>query len=190
MTIAKLLEQKNMSIYKCAKDSKIPYTTMLEIAKGKRSIEKCSADIVYKLAKTLEISMEELIEKYSIPYRVDFEAFKSNICHAVKRMGDVDFIIDILKSKSIEHYWELEWYPESFYLLAMVDYLSRLNNVPLCNRYDKMRTGKMVNIIYPRDAVLLKKIDQNSDIYERCKREAIPEFLKYNIIESEVRNVY
>ena len=70
----------------------------------------------------------------------DFEIYKSNICHLVKDKGDIDFIIDILKENQIRTYWERQWYRESFYLLAMVDYLSRENELPLCNDYEDIGT--------------------------------------------------
>ena len=56
-------------------------------------------------------------------HRETFDIFKSNICHYVKDMGDLDFIIYVLKSNEIRKYFDQKWYPESLYLLAMLDYL-------------------------------------------------------------------
>jgi|GEM_PF-4709583 len=58
-------------------------------------------------------------------------------------MGDLDFIADALKSEDIRTYFNRKWYPESFYLLAVVDYLSRINDVPLDNEYDDIRKCKL-----------------------------------------------
>ncbi|MDO4338879.1 MAG: hypothetical protein Q4C91_12460 [Eubacteriales bacterium] len=79
-----------------------------------------------RLSKALEVSMEELLLENQ-EYRSNFETFKSNVCHLVKDQGDLDFIIEVLQSKDIRRYWDRKWYPEAFYLLAMVDYLSRVN---------------------------------------------------------------
>jgi hypothetical protein len=38
--------------------------------------------------------------------RMDFELFKSQICHRVKREGDIDFIINVLQSEDIAMYFE------------------------------------------------------------------------------------
>ena len=73
-----ILKQKNMSIYQCAKLSGIPYTTLSEVVRGKTRLEKCSAEVVYKLSKVLDLSMEDLIAD-SMELRSDFEIFKSNI---------------------------------------------------------------------------------------------------------------
>lgn len=64
--------------------------------------------------------------------RCSFELFKSNVCHRLKEQGDIDFLIETLKEDMIRQYYDKKWYPESFYLLAMVDYISRENNVPIC----------------------------------------------------------
>jgi transcriptional regulator with XRE-family HTH domain len=184
-----ILKQKNMSIYQCAKLSGIPYTTMSEVVHGKTRIEKCSAEVVYKLSKVLGISMEVLIAD-SIEVRSDFEIFKSNICHKAKDSGDFDFIVSVLESDDIRRYWSKKWYPEAFYLLAMVDYLSRENNVPMCNKYDDIRSQSLKSPLYPKDVLMAAKLSPALDRREECIRAAIPEFMRFNIVESEVRNVY
>ena len=71
-------------------------------------------------------------EKQNPEYRCLFETFKSNICHQVKDMGDIAFIITILENNTIRCLYNKKWYLESLYLLAMLDYLSRLNDLPIC----------------------------------------------------------
>jgi len=63
MIINELLKDKNMSRYKLSKTSGVPQTTITDICSGKTSIEKCSAETLYKIAKTLNISMESLLEE-------------------------------------------------------------------------------------------------------------------------------
>ena len=194
MELMNLLKEKQFSVYQCAKESHVPYTTLSDIVKGKTRIEKCTAETIYKLARTLHVTMEELLtecfrEDENAPNLKDFEIYKSNICHLVKDKGDMDFIIDILKENQIRAYWERQWYRESFYLLAMVDYLSRENGLPLCNDYEDIRNCTLSEPLYPRDVVLAAKLDDSLDMKEQCLREAIPEFLRFNIIESEIRNV-
>lgn len=55
--------------------------------------------------------------------RCSFDTFKSNICHRIKDIGDIPFVLEVLKSNAIADYFNKEWYAESSYLLAMVDYL-------------------------------------------------------------------
>ncbi len=61
-------------------------------------------------------------------YLSSFQTFKCNICHRVKDMGDENFMIDILEKDEIRALYNKRWFPESLYLLAMLDYLSRENN--------------------------------------------------------------
>ena len=178
-----------MTIYQCAKFSGIPYTTLSEVVRGKTKIEKCSAETVYRLSKILNVSMEELMTD-SLEQRMDFEIFKSNVCHLVKDRDDLDFIITTLQADEINRYWNKNWYPEAFYLLAMVDYLSRLNDIPLCTKYDDIRTQSLKEPLYPRDITMAAKLSPDKKVMEKSRREAIPEFLRFNIIESEIRNVY
>lgn len=123
------------------------------------------------------------------PHRSDFEIFKSAICHRVKDMGDIDFIIHTLQSGEICTFYERKWYPECLYLLAMLDHISKLNDIPLYNGFNDLRRLKLDRVIYPRDILLLCRVFGNDDAKRRAEEEAIPEFRQYNIIESDIRNV-
>lgn len=73
----------------------------------------------------------------------------------------MDFIIDILKENQIRIYWERQWYRESFYLLAMVDYLSRENGLPLCNDYEDIRNCTLSEPLYPWKAFKSAVVQRN-----------------------------
>ena len=121
--------------------------------------------------------------------RSNFEIFKSTVCHRVKDIGDIPFIIETLQSNDIAQYFNKKWYAESLYLLAMVDYLSRENNIPLCTNYDNIRTCKLTEILYPISITMLASVTKNNRIREESWDNAIPEFKHFNIVENEVRNV-
>ena len=104
------------SVYRLAKTSQIPYATVNDICNGKTRLEKCSAETVYRLAHALNIAMEELLAPCFIK-RSSFENFKSAVCHRVRELGDINFIIDTLESQDIRTYYNRKWYPESLYLL-------------------------------------------------------------------------
>ena len=110
MTLNEMLEQKNITKYRLWKESGVPQATISDICTGKTRIEKCSAETIYRIAKVLDVPMESLIapavravdEERSRP---SFEIFKSNICHRVKDMGDIPFVIDLLQSNQIRKLW-------------------------------------------------------------------------------------
>ena len=194
MTLNEMLEQKNITKYRLWKESGVPQATISDICTGKTRIEKCSAETIYRIAKVLDVPMESLIapavrridEDRSRP---SFEIFKSNICHRVKDMGDIPFVIDLLQSNQIRKLYEKKWYPEALYLLAMLDYLSRENHIPICKNYNDIRAAKLQQLVYPSSAVIMCKALHSDAPKEDCIRMAIPEFLRFNIVESEVRNV-
>ena len=57
-----LLGERNMSMYRLSKISGVPNTTIVDICSGKSAIEGCNAGTVFRLAKALNCSMEELME--------------------------------------------------------------------------------------------------------------------------------
>ena len=183
-----LLKEKNISMYRLSKDSGIPYTTINDICSGKTQLEKCSAETVYKIASTLRIPMEALLEPY-MAKRNRFELFKSSVCHKLKEMGDIDFVIDLLENDEIHTYYKRRWYPECFYLLAMLDYLSRINNIPRCTEYDNLRRKKLQEPLFPASVLVSDAVSNTAQAKERALQHAIPEFMRFNIVESEVRNV-
>jgi DNA-binding Xre family transcriptional regulator len=188
MNINDLLEQKQMSKYKLSKVSGVPFTTVSEITTGKTKIKNCTGENLYRLAKALDVTVEDLLSD-SMEYRPSFEIFKSNVCHRVHDMGDMDFIIDTLETDRIRKLYQKRWYPESLYLLAMVDYLSRENDLPLCNAYNDLRTARLKEPFYPAGILTLCAAFKSDKPKEESLREAIPEFRRFNIVESEVRNV-
>lgn len=193
MYLNEILTQKNMSKYNLAKISGIPQSTIMDICNGKSSISKCSSITIYKIAKALGITMESLIEnelyRNTLSERTTFDVYKSNICHLVKFKGDIDFMIDVLKSDEIRTLYNQKWYAEAFYLLAMVDYLSRLNNIPLCTNYNDLRALSLDTLVFPSSARLVDKLSGNNDFTQELLANAIPEFLRFNIVEGEIRNV-
>ena len=179
MTIQDILQEKNMSVYRLAKTSHIPYATVNDIYNGKARLEKCSAETVYRLAHALNVSMEELLAPCFIK-RSSFENFKSTVCHRVKELGDINFIIDTLESQDIRTYYNRKWYPESLYLLAMLDYLSR---------DDDLRRCRLEKPVYPASIRALSAAAQDDAAIKEAAKSAIPEFMRFNIVENEVRNV-
>ena len=122
-------------------------------------------------------------------HRSTFDVFKSAICHQVREQGDIDFIIHILESGMIFQYKEKGWYAECLYLLAMVDYLSRENDLPLCSDFSDLRKLKLEKPLYPLSVKIADAVTGDTSWSEASMEEAIPEFKRFNIIESDIRNV-
>ncbi len=189
-----LLAGSNLTKYRLSKISGVPYTTVNDIFSGRAKPGACSADTVYKLAKALNVSMEELIgssrpENDEFSSRLDFETFKSNVRHRIKDVGDIDFIVEMIKSDQIGTLYANKQYPEALYLLAMLDYLSRINGLPVCSRYDKIRSSKLKSPIFPASIIVMAAAADDESIKMKSLQESIPEFRHFNIAESDIRDV-
>ena len=188
MKIQDILKEQNLSIYRLAKTSGVPYATLNDICNGKTQLRKCSAETVYRIAGALHVSMEELLAP-CFDLRSSFENFKSTICHRVKEKGDLEFIADTLEKEEIRTYYNRGWHRECLYLLAMLDYLSKENQIPLCEEYDDLRRCKLEKPIYPAGVLASFAASKDPAILEDALMTAIPEFKRFNIIENEVRAV-
>ena len=192
MIVNDLLVKENMSRYRLSKESGIPMTTITDICSGKADLDKCAAGTLYKIAKVFGVTVDSILENNradKVDYRCSFETFKSNTCHHVKDMGDIDFIIETLETDEIRKLYERKWYRESLYLLAMVDYLSRINNLPVCTNYNDIRSQKLEKPCFPSGVVVAYAATGDESIKEKALANAIPEFMQFNIVESEVRDV-
>ena len=184
MIINTILADKNMTKYKLSKLSGVPQTTVIDICSGKARLENCSSGTVYKLAKVLDTTVESLLEQ-----RPDFEIFKSHVCHKVKEMGDIDFIISVLESGEIRLLYKKRWYIESLYLLAMVDYLSRENDISLYSDYNDLRAMRLKEVVYPAGVHIRCLASGSEQPKHESIKASIPEFIRHNIVEAEIRNV-
>ena len=188
MYLSNLLKQKNITKYKLSRKSGVPFTTISEITTGKSNIKNCTGETLYRLAKALDVTIEDLLAESMIK-RPSFEYYKSTVCHRVNDMGDLDFLLYTLGTDEIRKLYHRKWYPESLYLLAMVDYLSRENDLPVCIEYDDIRKARLSDIVYPGGIHARCLASGNENPKQDSIKAAIPEFLRHNIVESEVRNV-
>ena len=136
MIVNDLLEKENMSRYRLSKESGVAMTTIADICSGKADLDKCAAGTLYKIAKVLGVTVDSILENKAIEkvdYRCSFETFKSNTCHHVKDMGDIDFIIETLEADEIRKLYERSWYREAFDLLVQIErtVIAKTRNTPL-----------------------------------------------------------
>ena len=55
------IAEQNISISDLSKESGLPYTTVNEIVNGKKTLARCSAETVYRLARALDTTVEGLL---------------------------------------------------------------------------------------------------------------------------------
>ena len=99
------------------------------------------------------------------------------------------FTIDVLEHDRIRKLFAKGTYPQALYLLAMLDYLCRISDMPICSDFNDLRKRKLQEAIYPTGVLALAAASKSDDPIKKCEDEAIPEFKRYNIFESQVRDV-
>lgn len=176
------LKRRNISIYRLAKETDISYSTLNYIVNGRTPIEKCSLETFKKIADALQISMDQLYREcqYTLD---DFEVFKSNVGHELQELGQLNFLEKYLISNEIETLWEYNKL-NALYLIAMVDYVSRINGISQCSKYDKYRSYKLKEDIYPSSYYVHKRAVSTYKM-----ENIIAEFERFGIIEGDVFNV-
>ena len=193
MKLKNLMDERQMSIYRLSQISHIPYSTLSDLVNGKTSIMKCSLSTVSKIANALQVDVNVFVEpedKFARWYdEQSFELFKSNVCHILKNQGDIAFIIDTLEQDRIRTLYQRHQFAKAFYMLAMLDYLCRVNDIPICADYNDLRNYKLQKPLYPSSVLVMAEVSKSDDVIKRCEDETIPESKRYNIYESKVRHI-
>lgn len=184
-----ILEIKNITLYQLSKETNIAYSTLENIKLNKVKLDNISCGVLCKLADYFDVPMDIMYKRLSFPKRKEFEWFKSEVCHHLKFLGDKAFVLSLIENDYITTLWDIQWYAESLYLLAMLDILSKKYDVPLYNRYDFYRKQKLANPLYPKDVIYKDKLMPELKYRERILNECNPEFLKYNIVEGDIYDV-
>lgn len=187
MSLQKLLDDRNMSVYRLSQLTNIPYSTLNDLKNNKKSIEDCSVRIVIRLSEIFHMTTDEIIF-YLETQRPSFDNFRSEICHKINSYGDIHFIAWVEVKNAIRLYYNKGWKEEAFYLLAMSDYLRRINHMDQNDAYSYMRKETLPTTIYPSGIKLLAYAKGTTTVLEEAKQQAIPEFLRFNIVENDIHN--
>ena len=144
--------------------------TLYPIIKGQVDIGTCSYFTVAKLARFLGYRPDEIVYE-----KEDFQTFRNNLHHRIKS-NELECILEIIESDDVSGYMRHEDYLKALYLVATVDYISRKNDIPLCDKYNSVRNIRLEKPYYVGD----------SSLFGSDKRTYIDEFLRYNIYEGDL----
>ena len=170
MDFAMELKKQKLNIRTCSVKSGIPYATLYPIIKGQVDIGTCSYYTVEKLARVLGYRPDQIVYR-----KEDFQTFRNNLHHEIKR-NDLQAVLRIIEQEEVEYYRFHSDYIKMFYLVATVDYISRMHDIPLCDKYNDIRNMKLEKTFYVGDSAFLKS----------NKESGLSEFEKYNIIEGDL----
>ncbi|OUC52238.1 hypothetical protein B7939_02115 [Eggerthia catenaformis] len=178
--INKICKDRKITVYKLSKGTHIPYSTLKDLLKNRKNLSKTSFSNVVKISKYLNITLSDI--EYDL-HRPQFTTFRSEMCHRLKRLGDQNFINYVIHDQLIETFYKMKWYPEMLYTLAILDKVSKENKITLNSKYNSLRTLKLKEMILPEWCYYIDyKIDS---LIENADKD----FLKYNIVEGDIRDV-
>jgi len=170
MNFEKELKKRNTNIRACSIQSGIPYATLYPIIKGKVDIGTCSFYTVARLARYLGYRPDEIVYE-----KEDFQTFRNNLHHRIKQ-NELDLILQTVEGDEVFTYTRHEDYLKALYLVATVDYLSKKNDIPLCDKFNCIRNLKLEQPYYVGDSAFLGA----------SEKKCIDEFLRYNIYEGDL----
>ena len=147
------ITEQNKSVSDLSKESGLPYSTVSELVNGKKSLAKCSAETVYKLARALDTSVEGLLvaEKGSA-FPDKFSLTRSQSIFLAKKLWDENVYCGMrMENRNVT-------FPQTKTILEGV-------NVPGVNIDD------ITAILNMRDAWkhLLQSVEEKLDLSYICK---------------------
>ena len=187
MTFKEFLIKKNVTGYSVAKSTGIPYTTINDLINGRTIIQNISLKNAILIADLLDVDVKLLnnLEKYKT---IEFRYFRNNLLNELKNNNPLIFAKKIIKTKEIDFYYKNDAKPYAYYLLALVDYLYRENDLPIfSDRYNEIRQEKLEKPFFVGSDIL--KFETIEDAEKQLNIKVIPEFKKFNIVEEDVFNV-
>ncbi len=170
MNFEKELKDKKVNIRACSIQCGIPYATLYPIIKGQVDISTCSYSTVAKLARFLGYRPDEIVYE-----KEDFQTFRNNLHHRIKE-NELELLLDIIEGNDVATYMRHEDYLKALYLVATADYLSKKNEIPLCDKYNEIRETKLEQPYFVGD----------SSLFSHSANNCITEFLHYNIYEGDL----
>lgn len=187
MTFKELLKEKNITGYQLSKRSGVPYTTISDLINGKTYIGNMTIKNGIAIADVLNMDVEDLAVLDPEEF-VEFIYFRNETLNELKRRGIETFIDEIIKTKEIDYYYKNGGYPYAYYLLALIDYLCRINKIPIyTKRYNNIRKERLDKAFFVGSELI--HFDTIEEAEKAIGITVIPEFAKFNIIEEDVFNV-
>ena len=140
-----------------------------------------------KIKKQVTININDLEKPNNGPF-IDFRYFRNNLLSELKRNDQVSFIESIIEKREIDYYYKNNGKEYALYLLALIDYLCRINKIPVyTKRYNDLRKEKLEKPFFVGGNSLsfttIEEAEQSLQI------TIIPEFKRFNIIENDIFNV-
>ena len=200
MDLNDLMVKRHMTRAELCRMSGVPDSTLRGILSGGVQLERCQAGTLYRVAKAVNTTMEELLDgtmaapkpEYppSRPVHeagslMPFYVLLDAVTGILLSEGDLAFMRQLRQTDWIGRYDRHRMYRAALLLLGLNDYLCRKHGITPDSRYDALRHLRLDRPVYSLDT--LEKDDCGS--YEQAKawaeNHAIPELARFSIFLTE-----
>ena len=187
MNFKELLAKKKVTGYELAKNTGIPYMTINDLINGRTIIQNVSLKHALAISDFLNIDIQEL-NKLDTIKPIEFRYFRNNLLSDLKRNKPLDFAKKIISNKEIDYYYKNNSKEYAYYLLALVDYIFRIENEEIyIKRYNKLRKEKLNHPFFVGSKLVGFNTIEEAE--KKLNIQVIPEFKHFNIIESNIFNI-
>lgn len=127
----------------------------------------------------------------AIWYNLEFDQWKSSLQHHIRSKGEIKALEEMLREDVVTVEFNKKNYCKALYALAMIDYLSAKNNIPLCSEYSEYRKLKLQEPVFPTSAKMDLEVTGMTEekVIKKYMEGAEPMFLKYGIVEGELFDI-
>lgn len=116
--------------------------------------------------------------------------YVSELEHRLIAAPDNDsFIEHLIQDISLDQLYEQRQYEKLYYTVALVKYLKYVDEEKKNQYIGKYSEGRLKNITYSNGVEIYCNVVQNDDLKKEQLKNAIPEFLEYNLVVTSVGDV-
>ena len=122
-------------------------------------------------------------------YARDFDEFKMRVSECIDVYGENAFFDALIEEDTITEFYAQNRNKECLYLLAALDYFCRVRQRAKVIKYADFSRMRLKQTLWPENLRLLNATLKYWNLMQKIKSNAVPEFLKYNIVEGDILNV-
>ena len=195
MYLNELMNARQMNRTELSARSRVPESTLRDILNGKTQLDHCEAATLYDLAAALQVSIEDILENYweemnapeaSRPVVQDegslasFYMLMETFLEQLHAMGERAFVQGVYSSDWIRRFFNGRQYRCALFLLGLVDFLCRKNQIRKDVRYEEYRKVRLDKPVYALHT-LEKTECSGLNVLDDAQNQAIPELAHFGI---------
>lgn len=204
MFLNELMDENDMSRAELSRISGVPESTLRDILNGKAQIDHCEAGTLMAIADALDTTVEEIVTNYwdfwesslnpdemeKIPVHDNdllayFYMAVSATLLKMGKAGEMGFVCDICNTDFVEAFFSQKSYRTALFLVGMIDYIHRKNNMNPDPRFDAIRDFCLDQPVYSLDTLACDDAEDCIQAKTFAEKNAIPELACFNIFMTE-----